>query len=125
MIKNTFEKRDEDGQLHCEDGPALCTTNLMKWYHHGKLHREDGPAIIVKRRLKSYYQNGDPYRLNGPCTIHYNEESGREINKSWYFECDHPHFQGVECNMVLLADRYVIQFVRQSYVYVHESEDVL
>jgi hypothetical protein len=39
------EYRDENGELHREDGPACEYANGDKyWYWHGKLHRQDGPA---------------------------------------------------------------------------------
>jgi hypothetical protein len=56
------DKYDEQGRLHCEDGPAVTlvcieTENVSKqWYHHGKRHRLDGPAIIGHSKL--WYING-------------------------------------------------------------------
>jgi len=44
---------NKEGQLHCEDGPALLTKNGSKfWYKNDELHREDGPAI-------EFYFEGD------------------------------------------------------------------
>ena len=37
---------NEDGQLHCEHGPAVCSTDGTKsWWRNDERHREDGPAI--------------------------------------------------------------------------------
>ncbi len=38
------EYRNERGELHREDGPAIeYTSGTKMWYQNGKLHREDGP----------------------------------------------------------------------------------
>jgi hypothetical protein len=39
------EYRNEKGELHRTDGPALITDLGRNWYINGKLHREDGPAL--------------------------------------------------------------------------------
>lgn len=40
--------RDDEGRLHCVDGPAvLWKDGSQSWWFHGKLHRLDGPAVIV------------------------------------------------------------------------------
>lgn len=39
-------KRDEDGRLHSEDGPAVEWSDGTKfWMQHDQYHRLDGPAI--------------------------------------------------------------------------------
>ena len=41
----TIRYRNEQGQLHREDGPAVEYADGDKfWYLNGLLHREDGPA---------------------------------------------------------------------------------
>lgn len=41
-----YEKRNIEGLLHCDDGPALVTRDGDKyWYQNGLLHRTDGPAV--------------------------------------------------------------------------------
>lgn len=38
--------RDENGQLHREDGPAFVrASGIRGWLRHGQPHREDGPAF--------------------------------------------------------------------------------
>jgi hypothetical protein len=50
------EYRDENGQYHREDGPAVEWSDGTKvWYWHGKLHRQDGPAIERADGGKSWY----------------------------------------------------------------------
>ena len=40
------EYKNESGQLHRTDGPAVEWNNGDKWWFiNGELHREDGPAI--------------------------------------------------------------------------------
>lgn len=44
-------KRDAEGRLHCEDGPAVTDdTGSYAWYWHGKLHRFDGPAVLLMEK---------------------------------------------------------------------------
>ena len=51
--------KNEAGQLHREDGPAIEWPNGIKYYYlNGKLHRTDGPAIEWSDGTKDYYLNG-------------------------------------------------------------------
>ena len=43
-----FKKYDDNGKLHCEDGPAEFNHDGINYYIHGKRHRVDGPAVITK-----------------------------------------------------------------------------
>lgn len=39
-------KRDQNGLLHCDDGPAVTADDgSFVFYRHGRIHREDGPAV--------------------------------------------------------------------------------
>ena len=59
--------RNEEGQLHREDGPAVERANGTKeWFKNGKLHREDGPAIEWDDGTKEWYKNGQLHRDDGP-----------------------------------------------------------
>jgi hypothetical protein len=50
------EWRNQKGELHRENGPALIHTNGdTYWYLNGKYHREDGPAILYEPGTKSFY----------------------------------------------------------------------
>jgi hypothetical protein len=50
-------KNNED-QLHNENGPAVIIDDTNFWYKNGQLHRIDGPAIEWKNGDKEYYLNG-------------------------------------------------------------------
>ena len=48
------EYKNESGQLHRTDGPAVEYSDGSKeWYINGERHREDGPSIE--------FSNGDKY----------------------------------------------------------------
>ncbi len=73
------EYRNDKGQLHREDGPAVETADGDKyWYRNGKLHREDGPAIVYSNSDKLWYLNGQQHREDGPAVEF---ASG---TKAWY-----------------------------------------
>jgi hypothetical protein len=51
-----------NGELHCEDGPAVERTNGDKqWWLNGELHRIDGPAIENANGIKYWYLNDIQY----------------------------------------------------------------
>lgn len=55
-----IEWRNEKGQFHREDGPALEYVNGGKgWFINGNLHREDGPAIERDDGTKFWYLKGN------------------------------------------------------------------
>jgi len=61
------EWRDEAGDLHREDGPAIERVDGDKfWYLNGKTHREDGPACEWENGDKEWYLNGKRHRVDGP-----------------------------------------------------------
>ena len=50
---------NEEGNLHCEHGPALEGASGYKaWYQNGRRHREDGPAVECSDGRKFWYLNG-------------------------------------------------------------------
>ena len=52
------EYKNELGQLHRTDGPAVEFSNGGEaWYINGKRHREDGPAVEYNYGEKSWYLN--------------------------------------------------------------------
>ena len=56
--EGTRHWRNEAGQLHREDGPAVEWANGTKhWYLNGLRHREDGPAIEWADGTKFWYLN--------------------------------------------------------------------
>ena len=61
------EWRNEAGEVHREDGPAVEYTDGTKfWYVNGNLHRLDGPAVEWSNGDKLWYVNGQCHRLDGP-----------------------------------------------------------
>jgi len=63
----TKQWKNERGQLHRLDGPAVESADGTKyWYQNDKLHRLDGPAIEKTNGNKYWYQNGQRHRLDGP-----------------------------------------------------------
>ena len=64
------EWKDEDGELHRDDGPAsIAPDGGQSWYQHGVLHRDGGPAIITLDGGQSWYQHGRWHRDDGPAVI--------------------------------------------------------
>ena len=59
--------RNEKGEYHREDGPAIEYSNDAKsWYLNGKRHRADGPAIERANGDKEWFLNGQRHRADGP-----------------------------------------------------------
>lgn len=62
-----MEHRNESGQLHREDGPAIERKDgYQSWWINGMLHRIDGPAIIWPNGTRLWYQNNCLHRTDGP-----------------------------------------------------------
>ena len=56
------EYRNQLGQLHRTDGPAVEYSDGSKeWWINGLRHREDGPAIEYGSGYKSWYLNDIRY----------------------------------------------------------------
>ena len=63
----TREWRNEDGELHRRDGPAIEYPDGSEWwYRNGRLHREDGPAVDLAIGIKWWCRDGKLNRENGP-----------------------------------------------------------
>jgi hypothetical protein len=46
-LEYRIEYRNEKGNLHREDGPAVITKlGSEQWWYDGLIHRADGPAVI-------------------------------------------------------------------------------
>ena len=74
-----IEYRNENGEKHREDGPAVIYSDGTQcWCKNGKLHREDGPAAIYSNGTQCWYKNDKLHRENGPAVIYPN---GR---KEWW-----------------------------------------
>ena len=63
MKKNIMkEYRNDKGQYHRTDGPAVIYNNGTKvWYKDGKKHRINGPAFIWPNGTKSWWIEGENY----------------------------------------------------------------
>lgn len=68
-------KTNEDGWIHCKDGPAIVLQNgTQAWVVNNILHREDGPAAVfsgndlrdISCRGEHWYQHGWLHREDGP-----------------------------------------------------------
>jgi hypothetical protein len=56
------EYKNESGQYHRLDGPAIEWNDGDKvWFINGKFHREDGPAVERNNGRKFWYLNGKEY----------------------------------------------------------------
>lgn len=66
-----MEWRNEQGQLHRVDGPAVVEGNgfFQAWYLNGQLHRDGGPAFAYTGGLQSWYLNGERHRADGPAFV--------------------------------------------------------
>ncbi len=70
-LKEMVEHRDEDGQWHRDDGPAVIESNGSQWwFRHGEIHRDDGPAMIYSVGRLEWCQYGEYHRDDGPARIH-------------------------------------------------------
>jgi hypothetical protein len=59
---NLTEYRDEQGNFHREDDPAIeYGTGSMEYWVNGQRHREDGPALEYTDGKKEYYLHGKKY----------------------------------------------------------------
>ena len=60
------EYKNESGQFHREDGPAVEGSFGKYWYINGLRHRLDGPAVVFNNNYKEWYINGKLHREDGP-----------------------------------------------------------
>jgi len=74
-----YEIRNNHGQLHRDDGPAVIYPNgKQAWCRDGHYHRDDGPAIIHPDGEQHWYRNGELHREDGPAVTY---PDGRSF---WY-----------------------------------------
>lgn len=87
LYPDKIEYRNEKGQLHNEDEPAIEFANGCKhWYINGKRHRIGGPASIYSYGAEEWYCHGKLHRLDGPAVI------GDNTIGEWYY-----HGQHIDC----------------------------
>ena len=87
--------QNEQGLLHCEDGPAVVWADGSKeWWLNGKPHREGGHAIEHKNGDKEWYKHGQLHRIDGPA-IEYADGtkewfiSGEEVTEEEFTEASY------------------------------------
>jgi hypothetical protein len=80
-----IEHRNENGELHRVDGPAVERPNGYRaWWLNGELHRVDGPAIEYADGTRAWYLNGELHRVDGPAI------EWADGTRSWWVEGE-PH----------------------------------
>jgi uncharacterized protein (UPF0216 family) len=71
----------QEGQLHRMNGPAIEKADGSKyWYHEDQLHRLDGPAVEQANGTKHWYHEDQLHRLDGPAI------ERADGSKSWYIQ---------------------------------------
>jgi hypothetical protein len=59
--------RKKNGELHCENGPAITHDDGMEEYWQNNVkHRVDGPAILYSNGAREYWFKGIMHRVDGP-----------------------------------------------------------
>jgi hypothetical protein len=82
-LEDRIEYRNQSGELHREDGPAIEWNSGTKvWYLNGLLHREDGPAREFSNGTKVWWLNGNCHREDGPAY------EGSDGDKWWYLNSE-------------------------------------
>jgi hypothetical protein len=65
-----IEHRNEKGELHRTDGPALVYADgSCAWFVDGKRHRVDGPAVEYKDGYQEWWVDGKRHRVDGPAVV--------------------------------------------------------
>jgi hypothetical protein len=81
------EYKNELGQLHRTDGPAIEWDNGEKrWYIDGLRHREDDPAVERSDGGKEWYINDKCHREDGPAVEYRNGSKDWYLNGNYYSE---------------------------------------
>ena len=85
--------RDENGELHREDGPAFIQyytfgpVETEQFFRFDEPHRISGPALIEyypdgSIEYEAFYLNGEYHRTDGPSEISYHEDG--EVHSEWF-----------------------------------------
>jgi hypothetical protein len=83
--------RNELGELHRTDGPAVENYFIKLWYINGELHREDGPAVEYRDGTKEWYINDIRHREDGPSIEYSNGDKSWHLNNERYSEEEYKH----------------------------------
>jgi hypothetical protein len=77
-MKTLLIKKDNNGKLHCDGGPARIRLHkkekITEYFFHGKRHRINGPAIEWDNGDYEYWVKGRHHRINGPAVKTQNRE---------------------------------------------------
>jgi hypothetical protein len=77
-----IEHRNEKGELHRTDGPAVERPNgYREWWVEGKPHRVDGPAIEYADGTRAWFVNDKRHRVDGPAVAKELKEKNSEIEQ--------------------------------------------
>lgn len=77
-----IEHRNENGELHRVDGPAVERPNGYRaWWLNGELHRVDGPAIEYADGTRAWWVDGNLHRTDGPAVAKELKEKNSEIEQ--------------------------------------------
>ena len=79
--------KNEKGDFHREDGPAIeLSDGTKEWYINGERHREDGPAYEKPNGTitKVWFINGLIHREDGPSKIWSNCREDYYLNGKMY-----------------------------------------
>ncbi len=80
------EYKNELGEYHRTDGPAIEEDGNKWWFVNGQHHREDGPAVEYSNGTKFWYLNGKRHREDGPAVIWEDGDKWWYINGTTYSE---------------------------------------
>lgn len=69
LSETHFMWLDENGERHCDDGPARQSEKGFFWFKHGVIHRDGGPAAIRSDGTLEWYQNRMLHREDGPAIV--------------------------------------------------------
>jgi hypothetical protein len=126
--------KNEKGELHREDGPALIkyhkfnnTITKEVFYKNGLRHREDGPALIkyfteiagdvIKEEY--YYKNDLIHREDGPAFISYNYDS--KVTTEQYLQNDKFYRENGPNYINTVYDYDTGDFLYKSFTYYDEN----
>ena len=92
-LPDRVEYKNELGQLHRLDGPAIENASGDKaWYQNGQRHRLDGPALELSDGTQEWFQNGQRHRLDGPALELSDGSKGYYIHNFEYSEIEYRFF---------------------------------
>tara|TARA_R110002153_G_scaffold233625_1_gene386990 strand:- start:42 stop:428 length:387 start_codon:yes stop_codon:yes gene_type:complete len=90
----TVTYRNDEGELHNPDGPAMVRADGYKAYLiNGNLHNSHGPAIVDADGSKAYYINDHRHNPNGPAVVFADGRKAYYINGKLLTEAEFKTWQ--------------------------------